>query len=114
MFGSNRLELWHTESDKCPKNKLQNIFSNLKECVVCPQTNRKKETVISRLHIGHSFSTHSFLMKGEEPPVCIVCDERLTIKHILLTCSDFTDTRESCFTSQSLHFLFQDISWEDF
>ena len=70
--------------------------------------------MISRLHIGDSFITHSFLMKGEEPPVCIVCDERLTIKHILLTCSDFTDTRESCFTSQSLHFLFQDISWEDF
>ena len=50
---------------------------------------------MARLHIGHSFLTHSFLLKGEEPPVCIGCDKRLTIEHILLTCSDFIEIRES-------------------
>ena len=49
---------------------------------------------MARLHIGHSFITHSFLLKGEEPPVCIGCDKRLTVEHILLTCSDFIDIRE--------------------
>ena len=29
---------------------------------------------IARLHIGHSFITHTFLLKGEEPPICIVCE----------------------------------------
>ena len=43
--------------------------------VVCPRTNRREETVIARLRIGHSFITHSFLLKGEEPPMCIRCDE---------------------------------------
>ena len=28
--------------------------------------------------------THSFLLKGEEPPMCISCDEHLTIKHFYL------------------------------
>ena len=48
-------------------------------------------------------------MKGEELPVCIGCDKRLTVEHILLTCSDFIEIRESHFTAKSLHMLFQDI-----
>ena len=56
--------------------------------------------------------THSFLLKGEEPPVCIKCDKHLTIEHILLTCSDFIEIRESHFTAKSLRMLFQDISPE--
>ena len=82
----------------------------LKECIVCPRTNRKEETVMARLLNGHSFITHSFLLKGEEPQVCIVCNKRLTIEHILLTCSDFIEIRGSHFTAQSLRMLFQDIS----
>ena len=46
---------------------------------------------MARLHIGHSFITHSFLLKGEEPPMCIGCDKRLTKERILLACSDFIE-----------------------
>ena len=67
---------------------------------------------MARLHIGHSFITHSFLLKGEEPPMCIGCDQHLTIEHILLTSSDFIEMRESHFTAQSLRMLFRDISPE--
>ena len=66
-----------------------------------------------RLHIGHSFITCSFLLKGEEPPMCIGCDKHLTIEHILLACSDFIEMRESHFTAKSLRMLFQDISPEN-
>ena len=68
-----------------PENKLYKIFPGLKECISCPRKNRKEETVMARLHIGHSFLTQSFLLKGEEPPMCIGCDKRLTIEHILPT-----------------------------
>ena len=87
--------------DEFPENKLYKIFPKFKElkCIVCPRTNRKEETVRARLHIGHSFITHSFSLKGEEPPVCIGCDERLTIEHILLTSSDFIEMRERHFVS---------------
>ena len=61
---------------------------------------------MARLHIGHSFVTHSFLLKGEEPPMCIGYVQHLTI---LLTCSDFIEMRKSHFTAQSLRMLFQDI-----
>ena len=105
------LELWQSEWDEFPeKNYIR--YSVLKECIGCPRTNRKEETVMARLHIGHSFITHSFLVKGEEPPMCIGCDKRLTIEHIILTCSDFIEIRESHFTAKSLCMLFQDISPE--
>ena len=43
---------------------------------------KRKETVMARLHIGHSFLAHSFSLKGEKPPVCIGCDKPLTTEHI--------------------------------
>ena len=100
------------ESDEFPENKLYKIFLVLKECIVCPRTDRKEETVMARLHIGHSFITHSFLLKGEEPPMSIGCNKHLTIEYILLTCSDFIEIIESHFTAKSLRMLFQDISAE--
>ena len=103
------LELWQSEWDEFPENKLYKIFPILKECIVYPRRNRKEETVMPRLHIGHSFITHSFLLKGAEPPVCIRCDKHLTIEHILHICSDFIEIRESHFTDKSLRMLFQDI-----
>ena len=45
--------------------------------------------------------------------MCIGCGQHLTIEHILLTCSDFIEMRESHFTAQSLR-MFQDISPENF
>ena len=91
--------LLQSEWDELPGNKLPyTFFPVLKQCVVCPRTNKKEETVIFRLRIGHFlFIAHSFLLKDEEPPVCIGCDEFLTIEHILLTCSDLIEIRESHF-----------------
>ena len=64
------------------------------------------------LSFGHSFINHSFLLKGEEPPMCIGCDECLTIEHIWIICLDFIETREKHFTAQSLRVLFQEVSLE--
>ena len=54
------LELWQSEWDEFPENKLHQIFPVLKECIVCPRTDRKEETVMAQLHNGHSFITLSF------------------------------------------------------
>ena len=51
------LELWQLEWDKFPENKLHKIFPHSKKCKICVQTNRKEESVISRLDIGHSYIT---------------------------------------------------------
>ena len=43
----------------------------------CPRANRNEESVIPRLHIGRSYIIHSFLSKGEDPPMCFACDEHM-------------------------------------
>ena len=43
------LELCESESDEFPEKKLHQIFPTLKECIVCPRTNRKEETVKHQL-----------------------------------------------------------------
>ena len=73
---------------------------------------RKRRDCDSPVADFRSFITHSFLLKGEKPPVCIGCDELLTIEHNLLNCSDLIEIRESHFTAQSLCVLFQEISPE--
>ena len=47
------LEPWQSKRDEFPENKLHKMFPNLKDCTVCPRTNRKEKPMISRLHIGH-------------------------------------------------------------
>ena len=46
-----------------------------------------------RIRIGHSKLTHSYLIKGEQQPVCIFCDCPLTLHHIFLECSDTLPAR---------------------
>ena len=38
----------------------------------------RDEVVLSRLKLGHSYLTHSYLLKGEPPPECFTCKCRLT------------------------------------
>ena len=58
---------------------------------------RREETVLCRLHIGHTFLTHFYLLKGEEPPVCIPCDRLCSIEHLLTGCVDLIDWRRQFF-----------------
>ena len=65
-------------------NKLWVIQPDRSDPLPMVFTSRREETVLTRLHIGHSYLTHSFLLKEEEEkPVCIGSDEDLAIEHIL-------------------------------
>ena len=46
------------------------------------------QVIISRIRIGHSKLTHTYLLKGEKPPECMFCDCPLTLHHLFLYCSD--------------------------
>ena len=64
--------LWNNET----RNKLYEIRSNLKEslCNTTQPLYRKQETVMTRLRIGHTWITHSYLLKKEDQPFCHACD----------------------------------------
>ena len=91
-------------------NKLWVIQPDRSDPLPMIAANRREESVLTRLHIGHSHLTHSFLLKEEEEiPVCIGCDENLTVEHILLHCWDFYDIRRKHYSAENLKVLFRDV-----
>jgi hypothetical protein len=70
---------------------------------------RQDETVLRRCRIGHTFYTHSYILKGEDRPRCVGCDEDLTVRHILLDCVDFATHRAGFYSSPNLKHLFTQV-----
>ena len=70
---------------------------------------RKDNTVINRLHIGHSYLTHSFILRKEEAAVCVACNAVITVKHILIECADLLEIRKTYFEEKSLYSLFWNV-----
>ena len=66
----------------------------------------------NRCQIGHSHQTHEFLLKGEPPPECILCNCPLTIKHLLIECADFNDVRQRFYQVSSLQGPFKSVKPE--
>ena len=58
-----------------------------------PNLNRKDETSLNRLRIGHTRLTHGYLMSKDKPPYCEACGQRLTVKHILTECQIYDQER---------------------
>ena len=105
--------LWQEDWNAQNENKLYQIRPDLKESLCCRTHSRKEESVLCRLHTGHSFYTHSYILKGNEPPWCIPCDVPITLKHILLDCWDLYDIRRKHFTADSIKVLFRDVPPDD-
>ena len=99
--------LWNDQT----RNKLYEIRPNLKESLrnTTQPLYRKQETVMTRLRIGHTWITHSYLLKKEDQPFCHACDNPFTVKHILVECSDFTHIRNKYYTTTDIHTLFREV-----
>ena len=101
---------WQDEWKKEEDNKLFQIQPDRHAPLPRCCSNRKEESVLSRLHIGHTRLTHMFRMKrGEEPPMCIGCDEPLTVEHILTKCWDLYDIRRRHYSVENFKVLFRDV-----
>ena len=71
---------------------------------------RQIQTKITRCRIGHTRLTHSYLLTNEQPPFCISCNEPFTVKHFLITCTEFNYIRNRYFTAKTVKELFSDTS----
>ena len=82
-------DVWQREWDTAVNNKLHATKPLIGEQSSAYRSVRRDEVVLSRLKLGHSYLTHSYLLKGEPPPECVMCNCRLTISHILVDCIEY-------------------------
>ena len=61
-------------------------YSNIRE--------RRLQTALARLRIGHTRLTHSYLMSGEFQPYCDDCLVPLTVRHLLVGCPSLVELRQ--------------------
>ena len=65
--------------------------------------------VLTRLRIGHSALTHRYILSQDDKPFCVSCNTDLTIKHILVNCTEFNDTRKKHFKCTNMKNIFDII-----
>ena len=66
---------------------------------------RREQLVLWRLRLGHTYITHRYLLAGDDPPVCISCQENLTVEHTLIHCAEYFHVRIQCFDVDNLRDL---------
>ena len=54
---------------------------------------RRLDAVLTRIRIGHTRLTHSFLLQGAPSPQCSHCQADLTVEHVLVECRKFACER---------------------
>ena len=104
---------WQQQWDNLPSNKLKEIKPDLSHHFTKLFSCRRDEVVLTRVRIGHSHTTHSYLLKGEERPECVGCQTPWTVKHILLECVDFRQTRVKYFQANTMKELFDSANTDN-
>ena len=88
---------WQEKWNAIPlTNKLRNVKDTINPWLSsCQPKNRREETILTRLRIGHTNLTHGYLMctPHDPVPVCNTCNVRISVKHILTECQDFAQQR---------------------
>ena len=66
--------------------------------------NRRDAWKVTRLRIGHTRLTHSYMLAGEDMPLCIACNRRVTVQHILMDCGNNARVRLKHFDHRTVTF----------
>ncbi|XP_055862095.1 uncharacterized protein LOC129922043 [Biomphalaria glabrata] len=100
---------WQNRWEAETHSKLRQIVADVRWRPTSKGLTRRGSTTMSRLRIGHTYITHSFVLKREEPPLCEYCDSRLTVEHILVDCPRYQDVRAKHFRATNLKTLFNNV-----
>ena len=69
--------------------------------------------IYKRLHIGHSRTTHSYLLEAKQQPMYHACQAKYTEKHILIKYTDPAHIREIFYSANDMKELFQKIQMKN-
>jgi len=100
---------WQALWDSYPNNKLHTIQPIISHSITT-LGKRREDIVLTRARIGHTYLTHAYLLRGEQIPQCVPCNDIITVKHILIECIDYAHIRQTFFTEQDMKTLFTNPS----
>ena len=72
---------WQERRSSCPENKLFKIKPTLGAWPYNFRNSRKEEVVLSQLRIAHTYFSHSYILRQEDPPECTACQEIYSVRH---------------------------------
>ena len=101
---------WQERWSSCPDNKLFKIKPTLGVWFSGFRNYRKEEVVLSRLRIGHTYFSHSYILRQEDPPECTAWQEIYSVRHVLIDCIDLGLIRPRFYTVPDMKTLFDTIS----
>ena len=104
--------LWQAEWDLQTNNKLHEIVGEVGHNYIFGKT-RRDQVVLTRCRIGHTRTTHSYLLENESPPECIPCQCRQSIRHILVDCVDKSDIIRRYYTVNNIKELFTCVAGDN-
>nr|CAH7739785.1 unnamed protein product [Callosobruchus chinensis] len=87
--------------------KKLNVKPSVTTWTLPPDLSRRKQCVIARLRIGHTFLTHSFLLLRNPPPQCESRQTSLTRTHLILDCTVYAHPRQVHNIPQNLQLSYQ-------
>ena len=97
---------WQERWSSCPDNKLFKIKPTLGVLPSGFRNSCREEVVLSRLRIGHTYFTHSYILRQEDPPECTACQEIYSVRHVLIDCIDLGLIRPRFYTVLDMKTLF--------
>ena len=95
--------------EKQTQNKLKELKPYFNSKCAFSNYCRKEQTKITRCRIGHTRLAHSYILKNEQAPFSIPCNELFTIKHFRITCAEFNHIRTKYFNIKTVKDLFNDV-----
>ena len=97
VFKSFLFARWQSFWSTLTANKLRTVKPSISPWTLSSHRNRRWETALARLRIGHTRLTHSHLMSRSPPTVCPSCNVPSSLSHILLLCPNYTQARLTAF-----------------
>jgi len=93
---------WQDDWNGAVANKLHSVKPVLGDWQSSYRQCRKDEVVLCRARIGHTYLTHSFILKKDPPPQCEHCQCTLTVRHILVECGHLKSMRKDIFGKRNV------------
>ena len=90
-------QIWQDEWDITVENKLHAIKPKLENRPSSCSSERREETNLMRLRIGHCNFSHKHLMEKKAPPNCSRCKTQLTVEYLLVYCTLYGMKRQQLF-----------------